>query len=59
VYDYRIVALTEWNFHPEGVLTQGLLRLSAKNPEYLRQQAQWLINAIDPCVQYTLNLDGD
>lgn len=56
VYDYRIVAPTEWNFHPEGVVVQGLRCLQAQNPDGLRQQAQLLVNAIDPCVQYTLNL---
>lgn len=56
VYDYRIVAPTEWNFHPEGVVAQGLRQLQADNPDDLRRQAELLVNAIDPCVQYTLNL---
>lgn len=30
VYDYRIVAPAEWNFHPEGVVAQGLKPLEAK-----------------------------
>jgi len=56
VYDYRIVAPTEWNFHPEGVVVQSLRQLQADNPDDLRRQAELLVNAIDPCVQYTLNL---
>jgi hypothetical protein len=56
VYDYRIVAPTEWNFHPEGVVMQSLRRLQAPSPNDLRRQAELLINAIDPCVQYTLNI---
>ncbi|TCV81339.1 hypothetical protein EDE11_11540 [Methylomonas methanica] len=56
VYDYRIVAPTEWNFHPDGVLAQGLKSLQADNADGLRQQAEWLINAVDPCVQYRLVL---
>jgi len=56
VYDYRIVAPTEWNFHPEGVVAQSLRQLQADNPDDLRRQAELLVNAIDPCVQYTLNL---
>ncbi|MDD2724423.1 MAG: Ni,Fe-hydrogenase I large subunit [Methylovulum sp.] len=57
VYDYRIVAPTEWNFHPEGVVVQGLRRLQAQNPDNLRQQAQLLVNAIDPCVAIHLKID--
>ncbi len=56
VYDYRIVAPTEWNFHPEGVVTQGLKQLTAANPIDLQRQAELFINAVDPCVQYALHL---
>ncbi|OQW75513.1 MAG: hypothetical protein BVN35_07570 [Proteobacteria bacterium ST_bin11] len=56
VYDYRIVAPTEWNFHPDGVLAQGLKSLQADDADGLRQRAEWLINAVDPCVQYRLVL---
>jgi len=52
VYDYRIVAPTEWNFHPDGVLAQGLMALQAADADDLRQQAEWLIHAVDPCVAY-------
>jgi hypothetical protein len=56
VYDYRIVAPTEWNFHPEGAVAQGLKRLKAEDPNALRRQAELLINAVDPCVRYNLKL---
>lgn len=56
VYDYRIIAPTEWNFHPVGVVAQGLINLSASDTDSLRRQAEWLINAVDPCVAYDLNL---
>jgi hypothetical protein len=59
VYDYRIVAPTEWNFHPDGVLAQGLKSLQADDAYSLRQQAEWLINAVDPCVQYRLVLSTE
>jgi uptake hydrogenase large subunit len=60
VYDYRIVAPTEWNFHPEGAVAQGLKRLEAEDPNALRRQAELLINAVDPCVRYNLTLtDSD
>lgn len=54
--DYRIIAPTEWNFHPEGVVAQGLKQLTAANPIDLQRQAELLINAVDPCVQYALHL---
>jgi len=56
VYDYRIVAPTEWNFHPQGVVAQGLKHLTAANPSALQRQAALFVNAVDPCVQYTLRL---
>ncbi len=56
VYDYRIVAPTEWNFHPEGVVASGLKQLRAGSPNELQRQAELFINAVDPCVQYALHL---
>ncbi len=56
IEDYRIIAPTEWNFHPEGVIAQGLKQLTAANPIDLQRQAELLINAVDPCVQYALHL---
>jgi Ni,Fe-hydrogenase I large subunit len=59
VYDYRIVAPTEWNFHPDGVLAQGLLQLRTSDVDSLRRQAHWLTQAVDPCVQFQLTLIED
>lgn len=56
VYDYRVVAPTEWNFHPKGVVAYSLKRLQADSVNDLQRQAELLINAIDPCVPYQLNL---
>ena len=56
VCDYRIVAPTEWNFHPEGVVALGLKQLRAGSPNELQRQAELFINAVDPCVQYGLHL---
>ncbi len=57
IADYRILAPTEWNFHPQGVLAQGLMSLDGSSHEELKQQATWLINAIDPCVGYSLEIE--
>ncbi|RMG37926.1 MAG: hypothetical protein D6720_02380 [Gammaproteobacteria bacterium] len=48
--DYRILAPTEWNFHPEGVVAAALDNLSLPDPEERRFVAELLVNAIDPCV---------
>jgi len=53
---YQIVAPTEWNFHPQGVVAQSLKTLSGDN-EQIEQQARLLINAIDPCVTYQLSVN--
>lgn len=51
---YQIVAPTEWNFHPAGVVAKGLGRLRTSDEDVLRQQAAMLIQAVDPCVGYEL-----
>lgn len=56
VHDYHIIAPTEWNFHSEGVVAQGLKQLRAIDPNDLQRQAELYINAVDPCVQYALHL---
>lgn len=56
ISDYRIIAPTEWNCHPQGVLARSLSSLSAPDEPALRRQAERLIHAIDPCVGYTLTV---
>lgn len=51
---YRILAPTEWNFHPEGVAARGLARLATGANRDGKSLADLLINAIDPCVGYEL-----
>ena len=57
VQRYQILAPTEWNFHPQGVLAQGFTTLRADDPEDLRWLCALLINAVDPCVGYVLRVD--
>jgi hypothetical protein len=47
---YRIVAPTEWNFHPGGALTQGLVGASVRDAADARRRAALLVQALDPCV---------
>lgn len=56
VVDYRVLAPTEWNFHPRGVLAATLTGQPAGAPEVLRERAQQLIDALDPCVACTLHV---
>jgi len=55
---YRILAPTEWNFHPRGAVTAGLLGVHAPSVGELRQRADWLVQSLDPCVEYVLRIDG-
>lgn len=53
---YQILAPTEWNFHPSGVVARALGSLQEPNEALLRRQANLLINAVDPCVSYDLGV---
>lgn len=46
VQDYRVLAPTEWNFHPQGAMAQALARLSPDDAD----SARLLSAAYDPCV---------
>jgi uptake hydrogenase large subunit len=56
VGDYRILAPTEWNFHPQGVVAEGLAALPIGSETAVRRQAALLITAIDPCVGFSITL---
>ncbi len=58
VTDYQIIAPTEWNFHPRGVVAQALAQLSWDTEKHLRKQAACLIQAIDPCVNFSVSIDA-
>jgi len=53
---YQIVAPTEWNFHPRGLLAQALQGGRVEAADTLYQQAMLLVNAIDPCVDYRIRM---
>ena len=46
VLDYRVLAPTEWNFHPQGALAQAVAALAPNDAI----AAQTLAAAYDPCV---------
>jgi Ni,Fe-hydrogenase I large subunit len=47
---YRIVAPTEWNFHPSGAFSRGAVGIRAGNAGRLEQDVRWLVASLDPCV---------
>ena len=53
---YQILAPTEWNFHPQGLIAQSLGNLSVSDGQQLQLLAKMMINAIDPCVGYDLRI---
>lgn len=50
VADARVLAPTEWNFHPEGTLAQALRALDPRDTA----AAARLAVAFDPCVAFTI-----
>lgn len=50
VQDYRVLAPTEWNFHPGGALAQALTQLNPSDTA----AADCLALAYDPCVEFTI-----
>lgn len=58
IEQYQILAPTEWNFHPRGVVAEGLAAIARDGvvgPE-LERQARIYITAVDPCVDYELSV---
>mgnify|MGYP002630082352 CR=1 FL=1 len=56
ITNYQILAPTEWNFHPQGLIAQSLVNIKAKDEQELKQLIRIMINAIDPCVGYHLDI---
>lgn len=54
IADYRIVAPTEWNFHPGGAFRDGLLGFRADDADTVRRRAGRLALALDPCVPFDI-----
>jgi Ni,Fe-hydrogenase I large subunit len=54
VADYKILAPTEWNFHPEGPLARGLAGARVEQGIAIHQAIALFITALDPCVGWDL-----
>jgi hypothetical protein len=56
VADYRILAPTEWNFHPAGPLVQALTGLAVNDG--LDTLARLVSRSLDPCVAFGVEIGG-
>ncbi|MGZ9076338.1 MAG: nickel-dependent hydrogenase large subunit [Burkholderiaceae bacterium] len=53
---YRIVAPTEWNFHPSGALAAGIVGTAARSEGELRQLLRVAVESLDPCVAHRVEV---
>ena len=53
---YRIVAPTEWNFHPEGALPADLIGRPAGAPRAVAQRVELAVQSLDPCVRCSVEI---
>jgi Ni,Fe-hydrogenase I large subunit len=51
VKHYRIVAPTEWNFHPRGALPAGLAGTAAADAGEVKRLVELVVQSLDPCVE--------
>ena len=58
VGEYQILAPTEWNFHPKGLIQRSLSNIKSTDAAQVKSIARLLINAIDPCVGYDLRVQA-
>jgi Ni,Fe-hydrogenase I large subunit len=56
VTSWRVVAPTEWNFHPDGPMARGLVGAPAQD---LHKRISLLAAGLDPCVAFEVFTHGD
>ena len=57
IRDSRIVAPTEWNFHPGGALAAALLGRPAADLDAVKRYTTQLVHSLDPCVACHVEFD--
>lgn len=58
IVDWRMVAPTEWNFHPDGAYVAGLIGITAGTREAVLDCATLWADALDPCVAFETEVVG-
>ncbi len=58
VKQYDILAPTDWNFHPRGILAKSLVGLPYEGDTSTRLKIELLVHALDPCVDYEIELES-
>jgi coenzyme F420-reducing hydrogenase alpha subunit len=48
--DYRVLAPTEWNFHPRGPMAAAVSGIAAASDEALHDAIGLAVQSLDPCV---------
>lgn len=56
VNSYQILAPTEWNFHPKGILNRMIKSIYYTDKQDLINKIRLLVDAIDPCVGYEIEV---
>lgn len=54
---YRIVAPTQWNFHPQGVLSSALTGVEVRDGKLMKSRIEAWVATLDPCVAFNVVLD--
>jgi hypothetical protein len=57
VADYRILAPTEWNFHPQGTLVQMLTGVEVPLVQ-VKPLVEQLVQLVDPCVAFEIEVES-
>lgn len=58
IINYQILAPTEWNFHPRGVVKAALENVYAQSPKSdFEELSGMIVDAIDPCVSYEVRVN--
>lgn len=57
IADYRVLAPTEWNFHPRGAVAQALAAMAPDACPVTQRRVGILAAAYDPCVTFTIEFE--
>lgn len=59
IADYVIIAPTDWNLHPQGVLAQEAAGCSTETASRALLMLNALVLALDPCMEFHVSLRSD